>query len=457
MTKYTVLIAEDDENYSQQLAEVLRGEDYGVLIARDGSEAIKIFENHSIDLGLVDLAMPGVDGMGILKFAMDNHFRIPLIMITGHASIERAVAATKMGAYDFMEKPVSLDRLLISVQRALEKSTLERRSRWMAEDLLQRYKMVGSSPAMIQLYERIDKIAPAECSVLITGETGTGKELAAMAIHLQSQRRNNPFIKVNCAALPSELIESELFGHRRGAFTGAIENKPGKFDAAHRGSLFLDEIGDMSLAAQSKILRTLQEKEIEPVGSHHSHSVDVRIVAATNRDLHQQMGDHLFRLDLYYRLSTIEIHIPPLRERIEDIVPLANHFLKRFCQENNRLINGFKSGALQHLINYDWPGNVRQLKSLVERACLFTTTDTISEKKVVEMMPAQDEEQDDIETGNFSTYKTAKENFERKFLKRALIAHRWNISETAQDLQMDRTNLYKKIKQLEIHPPERLE
>lgn len=456
MTKYTILIAEDDENYAQQLAEVLQGEEYKVLMARDGSEAIKIFENHPIDLGLLDLSMPGVDGMGILKFAMDNHFSIPLIMITGHASIERAVAATKMGAYDFMEKPVSLDRLLISVQRALEKSILERRSRWMAEDLSQRYKMVGSSPVMLQLYERIDKIAPAECSVLITGETGTGKELVAMAIHMQSHRRNSPFIKVNCAALPSELIESELFGHRRGAFTGAIENKPGKFDAAHRGTLFLDEIGDMSPAAQAKILRTLQEKEIEPVGSHQSHIVDVRIIAATNRDLHQQMGNQSFRLDLYYRLSTIEILIPPLRERREDIIPLANHFLKLFCQENNRLIEGFQAGALQQLMNYDWPGNVRQLRSLVERLCLFATTRMISCKNVLEMLPLQEERQNEPTVTPTTSFKKARGNFERKFLKRALIAHRWNISKTAHALEMDRTNLYKKIKQLNIQQSDHL-
>jgi DNA-binding NtrC family response regulator len=261
-----ILIAEDDTAYAKQLTEILTDEGYQVVSVHDGSEALKVIGEHEIDFGFIDLAMPGVDGIKVLEYCRKEAPELPLVMLTGYATIERAVKATRLGAYDFIEKPVSLDRILLTVQRALENRRLQQRARWMADDILQRYKMIGTSAPMQEVYNRIDRIALADCTVLITGETGTGKELAAMALHLQSRRSGGPFVKLNCAALPDNLIESELFGHKKGAFTGAIQDKKGKFFLANRGSLFLDEVGDLSPSAQAKMLRVLQSHELEPLG-----------------------------------------------------------------------------------------------------------------------------------------------------------------------------------------------
>ncbi|HQG44057.1 MAG TPA: sigma-54 dependent transcriptional regulator, partial [bacterium] len=331
-----ILIAEDDSAFAAQLASVLEGEGFEAIQAKDGNEAIKRLSLGDLEIALIDLSMPGLDGMQVLERAASLAPGLPLVVITGNATIDRAVQATRLGAFDFLEKPVNLDRLLLTVERALEWRHLEQKTNWMGAEIMNRYQMVGTSTAMQSVYARIERVAPTESTVLITGETGTGKELVAMAIHLRSKRSAGPFMRVNCAAIPETLIESELFGHRKGAFTGAIENYDGKFRLADGGTLFLDEIGDLSLPAQAKLLRVLQSHEVEAVGGSRPLPIDVRIIAATNRTLTEQIARGLFREDLYYRVCVVDIQLPPLRERREDIPELSAFFLRQFCERYNR-------------------------------------------------------------------------------------------------------------------------
>lgn len=444
--KPKILIAEDDEGFARQLAETLIGENYDVVVAHDGSEALRILQNHTIDLGFIDLTMPGIDGMKVLAEAQKVAPEVPLIMITGYATIDRAVQATRLGAYDFIEKPVSLDRILLTSERAIEKRSLQLKSRWMSEEILSRYKMVGTSNAMQQVYSMIDKIAPTNSTVLICGETGTGKELVAMAIHLQSKRSNGPYIRVNCAAIPDTLIESELFGHKQGAFTGATTDKIGKFVKANNGTILLDEVGDLSPSAQAKILRVLQEHEVEPLGDNRILKVDVRIIAATNKNLLSLISDGKYREDLYYRLNVVEIDLPPLRDRKEDIPELANYFLFFFCEQNNRYIQGFEPQAVHLLMQQDWPGNVRQLRSIIERLSIFSSGKLITVDDVIRVLRVQQF----MQGTKLLSYRQANEMFQREFLTQALIAHDWNIVATADSLHIDRTNLYKKLQRLGI-------
>ncbi|MBN1348035.1 sigma-54-dependent Fis family transcriptional regulator [candidate division KSB1 bacterium] len=445
-----LLVAEDDAAYARQLSEALMSEGYTVVIAHDGGEALRALENRQIDMGFIDLAMPGIDGMRVLENAQRLAPEVPLVMITGYATIEKAVKATRLGAYDFIEKPVSLDRILLTAERALEKRRLQQRSHWMADDILSRYKMVGTSKPMQHLYALIDKIAPTDSNVLITGETGTGKELVAMALHLRSNRSDGPYVKVNCAAIPETLIESELFGHKRGAFTGATADKTGKFKQAHGGSIFLDEIADLSLSAQAKILRVLQEQEIEPLGDTRTICVDTRIISATNKNLPDLIGREKFREDLFYRLQTMEIAIPPLRERREDIPELAKYFLDYFCHQNNRYIEGFEPQAIQLLLQQEWRGNIRQLRSTIERLAVFAR----GEKIILDEVKFALSPQSFHSISPFLSFRQANHNFQREFLKQALIAHDWNISAAAASLEIDRTNLYKKMQQLGIDKPD---
>jgi len=444
--KPVVLVAEDDEEFRSELTDILHDEGYDVVGARDGSEALKIIESQPLDLGLVDLNMPGLEGMDLLEKSVQIDPTLPIVILTGYASIERAVKAIRLGAYDFIEKTADLERLLLTVGRAIERRRMHQQMKWMADDILERYKMVGTSKAMQHLYRIIDQVAPADCTVLIHGETGVGKELVSMALHMQSQRAKGPFIRINCAAMPDTLIESELFGHKKGAFTGAIENKMGKFLAADGGTIFLDEIGDLSISAQAKILRVLQEKEFEPLGDVRTHKVDVRVIAATNKDLQQAMAEKSFRTDLYYRLSAVEIHVPPLRDRKEDIPDLAMHFLKIYCEKNNRFISGFEPKALQLLMQQDWPGNVRQLESIVERLVLFASGQRINESEVALVLNLSSF---GAQSG-LMTFRQAREAFDREFITNALIAHDWNVQKAAKTLGLDRTNLYKKMQQLGI-------
>ncbi|NOZ60458.1 MAG: sigma-54-dependent Fis family transcriptional regulator [Calditrichaeota bacterium] len=444
--KPKVLIAEDDEAFAEQLSETLKSENYNVIVVHDGSGALKILKNDKVDLGFIDLSMPGIDGMQVLQEAQMTAPDVPLIMITGYASIEKAVQATRLGAYDFIEKPVSLDRLLLTAKHALEKRKLQLKNHWMAEEILMRYEMVGTSEAMQQIYALIDKIAPTNSTVLITGETGTGKELVARALHTRSRRADGPFVQLNCAAIPDNLLESELFGYKKGAFTNAFQDKKGKIEMANQGSLFLDEIGDLSTSSQAKILRTLEDHVITPVGGVDDLEIDVRIFAATNKKLSELIEKGLFRPDLYYRLQTIEISLPALAEKKEDIPELAQHFLKRFCAENNKYIKGFTAGAIHLLMQQEWPGNVRQLKSIIERLVILSNNEEIAVDEISLVLKTQSV----MNMRYFETYQEAEHAFQRDFFSQALHAHNWNVSETAKSLKIDRTNLYKKMQKLGI-------
>ena len=443
--KGRVLIAEDDSAFATELASVLEGEEYKVVMARDGNEAVKQISAGGLDIGFIDLSMPGLDGMQVLEKAADLAPDLPLVVITGHASIDRAIQATRLGAFDFLEKPVNLERVLLTVERALGWRRLEQKNNWMAAEIMNRYRMVGTSAAMQDVYARIDRVAPTESTVLITGETGTGKELVAMAIHLRSHRAAGPFVRVNCAAIPDTLIESELFGHRKGSYTGATDNYDGKFMQAEGGSLLLDEIGDLSQPAQAKLLRVLQSREVEAIGSTGPRPIDVRIIAATNKNLTDCISNGLFREDLYYRVCVIDINLPPLRERKEDIPELSSYFLNFYCGHYNRRLEGLSSAALQALMSYDWPGNIRQLRSCIERAVVLARGESLAEADLRLMMggkPASDE--------GHITLRQARERFEKNYIEQVLSSHDWKMEESAAMLGIDRTNLYKKMQKLRI-------
>ncbi len=435
-----ILIAEDDENFARQFTGLLESEGYEVAWAREGREAIHLIEARNVSLGFIDLAMPGVDGMQILQEAIRLAPELPLIMLTGHGSIERAVQATKLGAFEFLEKPVSMERILVTIDRALEYHALAQKNRWMAADIMSRYRMVGASAVMQQLYDRIDRVASTDATVLISGETGTGKELVARALHLRSKRNAGPLGKVNCAAIPEQLIESQLFGHKKGAFTGAVEDYSGRFVQADGGTLLLDEIGDLSLSAQAKLLRVLQSHEVEPVGGTRSILVDVRIIAATNKDLQARIKAGLFRDDLFYRIAIVDIEVPPLREHKEDIASLANHFLSLFCEENNRYIEEFSPACQQVLLHYDWPGNVRQLRAVVEKLGVLAQGSRITPRDILEVLNLKNDY-----SALSSKLSVARKMFERDFIHQALVAHNWNVAATAAALDVDRTNLHRKM------------
>jgi two-component system nitrogen regulation response regulator NtrX len=372
-------------------------------------------------------------------------------MMSGHGTIETAVRATKLGAHDFIEKPLSLEKLLLSIQNALKLNRLVEENRELKAKIAKEYEMIGSSPAINELKRQIEIVAPTSGWALITGENGTGKELVARAIHTLSQRGDKAFIEVNCAAIPEDLIESELFGHEKGSFTGATAQRRGKFDLAHEGTLFLDEIGDMSLKTQAKVLRILQERKFERVGGNRTIEVDVRVIAATNKDLSSQMAAGQFREDLYYRLNVIPFHVPPLRARQGDIPLLANHFLAYFCGKEGREIKGLDDAATEVLMHYPWPGNVRELKNLIERLVIMVPTRVITKGQLP--LPAIQQPQfsgDAQETQEgllaVDTFREAREEFEKEFLLRKLEENDWNVSRTAEAIEMERSNLHRKIR-----------
>jgi two-component system nitrogen regulation response regulator NtrX len=373
-------------------------------------------------------------------------------MMSGHGTIETAVRATKLGAYDFIEKPLSLEKLLLTIQNALKISQLVEENRALKAKIDRDYEMIGESSPIRDLKAQIAIAAPTSGWVLITGENGTGKELVARAIHHCSHRHDKPFVEVNCAAIPEELIESELFGHEKGAFTGATAQRKGKFDLAHEGTLFLDEIGDMSLKTQAKVLRILQERKFERVGGSRTIEVDVRVIAATNKDLEEEIRKGNFREDLFYRLNVLPFHVPSLRDRTEDIPALANHFLEHFCSKESREIKTLSPGAMDALTVYSWPGNVRELKNIIERLVIMTADDLISERHLPAsiravrptMRPAAQSPTD------LATYREAKEEFEKEFILQKLEENDWNISRTAEAIDIERSNLHRKIKSFGI-------
>ncbi len=446
--QYTVLVVDDEAGIRESLKDILEDEGYEVLTAANAQEAVDLFNHSSPDLVYLDIWLPDRDGLEVLEEIKAKDSSIPVVMISGHGTIEVAVKATKLGAYDFLEKPLSLERVLLTAQRAIERGRLELEYRQLKSKLSDRYQFVGRSDTVRKLREEVERVAKTSSRVLITGESGTGKELIARLIHETSPRSHQPFVEVNCAAIPQELIESELFGHEKGSFTGAHERKKGKFELADRGTLFLDEIGDMSLLTQAKVLRVIETQEFQRVGGSKNIKTDVRIIAATNKNLEEEVRKGNFREDLFYRLNVIPIHIPPLRERKEDIPVLVDYFLKTISAEYGRPPKTIKDDALQLMMQYDWPGNVRELKNAVERLVIMCPSDEITARDIASFK--KDSTEDYF---SYKTLKEAREAFERDFILRKLKENNWNISRTAEILNIERSNLYRKIKSygIQIH------
>ena len=443
-----ILIVDDEAGVRGALGGVLRDEGYAVDAVESGEACLDQALHHLYDLVLLDVWLPGIDGLVTLERLRERHVDAQVIMISGHASIESAVRATKLGAFDFIEKPLSLDKTVLAVRNALRQRQLEVENRVLRARVDRRFTMVGESVAMLKLREQIGMAAPTNGRVLVSGENGTGKELVARHVHLLSRRRSGPFVEVNCAALPEELIESELFGHVKGAFTGAVADRRGKFELATGGTLFLDEVADMSLRMQAKVLRALQEQIVEPVGGHGSTRVDVRVLAATNKDLEKEIQAGRFREDLYFRLNVIPVLVPPLRDRGDDVLRLAEHFVQEFSQEYGRRPKTLAPEAVDVLRAYHWPGNVRELRNIIERLIIMVPGDVVEASDLSFLMPAVS----GVEAAPvvIAPLFTARDAWERAYIIEALASLDGNISRTAEALGLERSNLYKKMKGLGI-------
>ena len=447
MSKALVMIVDDEEGIRETLSGILEDEGYESITASSGEEAVKKAKEITPDIVLLDVWLPGMDGIATLNELKGNHPAVPVIMISGHANIEIAVKATRMGAYDLLEKPLSIEKVLLAVLRALEKRGLELENRMLRENLLKKCRMIGESAKIKQLKEQITMAAQSNSRVMILGESGSGKELVAQLLHETSSRAGGPFVEVNCAAIPQELIESELFGHERGSFTGAFERKKGKFELADNGTLFLDEIGDMSLQTQAKVLRVLETQEFQRVGGSKNIKVDVRIISATNKDLAEEVKKGNFREDLYFRLNVIPIKVPSLRERLEDIPELVDNFLDIFAAEYGQQKKEITEDAVKMLQKHPWPGNIRELKNVLERLVIMTPSKTITAADM--FMP----ESPGSDYFSFSTLRDARDAFEKDFIIKKLDENAWNISKTAEVLDMERSNLHRKIKAYDIKVP----
>jgi two-component system nitrogen regulation response regulator NtrX len=448
MLKPRILVVDDEEPIRKTLRMALEYEGYDVFEASSGQEALALLEREPADLVFLDIKMPGMDGLEVLEKIAGKPGTPPIIMVSGHGNIQTAVTATKLGAFDFIEKPLETERVLLAVRNALDRKELQEEVGRLRLRVEKRYQMVGPSLALEKVRGAIQRSAPTNATVLITGESGTGKELVARAIHAMSHRARGPFVQVNCAAIPEDLIESELFGHEKGSFTGATAKQIGKFEQAHRGTIFLDEVGDMSARTQAKVLRVLQEGEVERVGSPSTIKVDVRVIAATNKDLKEEIEAGNFREDLFFRLSVIPIHTPALRERREDIEPLLAHFVQVFASEDNLRPRSFSPEAREKLAAYAWKGNVRELRNTIERLLIMAPGETIGVGDLPEPIRYGEEAPADGEGAG--TLKEFKETSERAFLVGKLRENGWNISQTAQVIGTPRSNLYKKLEQYRI-------
>jgi DNA-binding NtrC family response regulator len=449
MPKASLLVIDDEPNIVRTVRTALDLEGYAVEVAGSGAVGLDKLAEHDVDLVLLDVMMPGESGLEVLPKIRERHPEVVVVMMSGNATIETAVQATKLGAKDFIEKPLSSEKLLLTVENMLELSRLSREDQRQRAKARAEFAMVGKSPGMRAIFDKIAKTAPTQGRVLITGENGTGKELVARAIHEHSKRAGGPFVKVNCAAIPSELIESELFGHEKGAFTGATQQRRGKFELADGGTLFLDEVGDMNPSAQAKVLRILQESELERVGGSETLKVDVRVIAATNKDLQAEIAAQRFREDLYYRLAVVPIELPPLRTRREDVPGLVEHFLEQVCEENDRRAKRVAAGAMTLLMQHDWPGNVRELKNVVERLVILTgDADVIAESDVMDALPRVKPVKGGFARG--TPFKDLVSAAEREIILAALDANDHHVSNTARELQLERSHLYKKMRALGI-------
>jgi two-component system nitrogen regulation response regulator NtrX len=442
----TILVVDDEESICQSLQGILSDEGYEVRTVGSSEDALKSIEEDVPDLVLLDIWLPGMDGLDALKIIKTDYPQLPVIMMSGHGTIETAVKATKLGAFDFIEKPISLEKVVLLVNHALDLVRLEEENKFLKQKVTSAFELIGQSKTILELKEMIRIVAPTNAWILIMGENGTGKELVARSIHYQSKRARRPFIEVNCAAIPEELIESELFGHEKGSFTGATGKKRGKFELAHEGTLFLDEVADMSLKAQAKILRILQEKKFERVGGNKFIDTDVRVLAATNKDLEREMESERFRQDLYYRLNVIPLTIAPLRDRKEDIPILAAQFVNDFCAKEGVEPKAISPDAIDVFMEHNWPGNVRELKNIMERLVIMTQGDTI---RADDIPPLSKEEQPEEAMDTIfmhNSYRKAKMEFEKKFIMKKLQENEGNISKTADSIGLERSNLHRKIK-----------
>jgi two-component system, NtrC family, nitrogen regulation response regulator NtrX len=446
-----ILVVDDEQGIRRVLAQLLDYEGHEVRTAEHATEAIAIYGEFRPDLTFMDVKMARMDGLEALTEIRQIDPAALVIMISGHGTIETAVEATRRGAYDFLEKPLDTDRILLVLRNALQQRGLLEENARLRVEVESRHQIVGRSFPIRQVVERIERVAPTDARVMIMGENGTGKELVARAIHRLSPRAHTPFVEVNCAAIPTELIESELFGHMKGSFTGAYEDRTGKFEQADGGTLFLDEVGDMSLTAQAKVLRALQEGVVTRVGGAKSIQVDVRVLSATNKDLEAEIREGNFREDLFYRLNVIPLHVPPLRERREDIPMLVQHFAERAIREAALRPKGFTPEAVNTLQRMDWPGNVRELRNTVERLLILAPGDNVTAADV-ELMVSGGARGAGLsaELLNCTTFAEFKEAAERAFIIQKLREHDWNVSETARTLDMPRSNLYKKIERYEL-------
>ncbi len=445
MPRNTILVIDDEPNILTTVRRSLDLEGYHVVVASGGAAGLAKLAEHDVDLVLLDVMMPGESGLEVLPKLRAASPETMVIMMSGNATIETAVMATKGGAHDFIEKPLSGDKLLLTVQNALNFGRLRVEN----AQLRAKFAMIGKGGGMRAIFDKIGKTAPTTGRVLITGENGTGKELVARAVHDHSKRAEGPFVKVNCAAIPSELIESELFGHEKGAFTGATQQRRGKFELADGGTLFLDEIGDMTGSAQAKVLRVLQENELERVGGTETIKVDVRVVAATNKDLAAEITAGRFREDLFYRLAVVPIELPPLRARREDIPTLVEHFLEQVCADNDRRNKRVAPSAMTLIMQHDWPGNVRELKNVVERLAILTgDAEVITEADVGDALPRVKAVKAEFARG--TPFKDLVAAAEREIVMAALEANAHHVSNTARELQLERSHLYKKMRALGI-------
>ena len=463
MTK--ILIIDDERAIRSTLREILEYEDYKVMDADNGIDGLAILKKEDIDLVLCDIKMSKMDGMEVLTEALAIKPDLPFIMISGHGTIETAVEASKKGAYDFISKPPDLNRLLITVRNALERGTLVTETKVLKRKVSKTRDILGDSEAIQRIKETIERVAPTEARVLVTGANGSGKELVARWLHEKSARAGAPLVEVNCAAIPSELIESELFGHEKGSFTSAVKQRIGKFEQAHNGTLFLDEIGDMSLSAQAKVLRALQENKITRVGGEKEISVNVRVIAATNKDLLQEIDAGNFRMDLYHRLSVILIHVPPLTERKEDIPTLAEHFCEEICNEYNMPVKKITTEAMEALKALPWTGNIRELRNMVERLIILSDksiTDgdvrTFANPSLAGVDHKEVAKKDEVagtpstawadlaaQYDDFASFQDFKDHTEKEYIQYKLEKNGWNVSKTADEIDIQRSHLYSKI------------
>jgi two-component system nitrogen regulation response regulator NtrX len=458
MAKSRILVIDDEAAIRDSLRMTLEYEGYDYAAAATGQEGLALAEREPPDLVVLDVKMPGMDGLEVLDRLRAINETLPVIVISGHGTIGTAVEATKKGAFDFIEKPFASERVLVSLRNALDQRRLRDENRTLKKAVEIRHQMIGDSAALKQVMAAVGRAAPTNATVLIQGESGVGKELVARTIHRNSLRSRERFVQVNCAAIPEELIESELFGHEKGSFTGATEKQLGKFEQADRGTIFLDEVGDMSPKTQAKVLRVLQEGEVERLGSARTIKVDVRVIAATNKNLEEEIEKGHFREDLYFRLAVIPVHVPPLRDRPEDVPLLVRHYMEYFARENNVRPKRITPAALETLQRHRWKGNIRELRNTVERLMIMSAGETIDVGDLMEIArpsaagraPGAAAPGGELEPGKAGTLREFKDTTERSYLVSKLRENGWNISKTAEAIDTPRSNLYKKLEQYQI-------